>query len=84
MLRSQEHGYRALALFRRAGDQLPASSEVCGSLSLAHSSVQQPVSSFGHEGNVPGPLAARVIQLREAATDWVTVIDSMIADYQCR
>ena len=31
-----------------------------------------------------GPRAAKAIQLREAATDWVTVIDSMIADYQCR
>ena len=73
-----------MALFRRAGNQLPASSGVCGSLSLAHSSVQQAVSALGHEDNAPGPLAAKAIQLREAATDWVTVIDSMIADYQCQ
>ena len=84
LFRSQEHGYRAMALFRRAGGQLPASSGVCGSLSLAHSSVQQTVSTLGHEDNARGPLAAKAIQLREAATDWVTVIDSMIADYQCR
>jgi len=84
LFRSQEHGYRAIALFRRAGGQLPSSSGVCGSLSLAHSSVQQTVSSLGREDNAPGPLAAKALQLREAATDWVTVIDSMIADYQCR
>ena len=30
LLRSQEHTYRAMALFRRAGGQLPASSGVCG------------------------------------------------------
>src|SRR4026208_1323853 len=35
LFRSQEHGYRAMALFRRAGGQLPASSGVCGSPGLA-------------------------------------------------
>ena len=84
LFRSQEHGYRAMALFRRAGGQLPASSGVCGSLSLAHSNVQQSVSALGRDENAPGPLSAKAVQLREAATDWVTVIDSMIADYQCR
>ena len=84
LFRSQEHGYRAMALFRRAGGQLPASSGVCGSLSLAYSSVQQTISALGREDNAPGTLAAKAIQLREAATDWVTVIDSVIADYQCR
>ena len=84
LFRSQEHGYRAMALFRRAGGELPASSGVCGSLSLAHNSVQQAILTLGHEDNPPGPLAAKAIQLREAATDWVTVIDSMIVDYQCR
>jgi hypothetical protein len=82
--RSQELGYRAMALFRRVGGQLPASSGVCGSLALAHSSVQQKVSTLDYEDNVPGPLAARAIQLLEEATDWVTVFDSMIVDYQCQ
>jgi hypothetical protein len=59
--RSQKHGYRAMTLFRRAGFQLRASSGVYGSLSRAHSSVQQTVSSRGHEGNAPGPLAAKAI-----------------------
>jgi len=84
LFRSQEHGYRAMALFRRAGGQLPASSGVCGSLSLAHSIVYQTVSTLGQEDIAPGPFAAKTIQLREAATDWVIVIDSMIADYQCQ
>lgn len=84
MFRSQEHGYRAMALFRRAGGQLPASSGVCGSLSLAHSSIQQTVSALGEEDKAPNPLAAKALQLREAATDWAIVIDSIISDYQCR
>lgn len=83
LFRSQEHGYRAMALFRRAGGQLPASSGVCGSLSLAHSNAQQALSTLNDEGRAQSPLAAKALQLREAATDWATVIDSMIADYQC-
>lgn len=84
LFRSQEHGYRAMALFRRAGGQLPASSGVCGSLSLAYNSVHQTISTLGPEEPMQGPRAAKAIQLREAATDWVTVVDSMIADYQCQ
>lgn len=84
LFRSQEHSYRAMALFRRAGGQLPASSGVCGSLSLAQQSLQQALTTLNDEKNAPGPVATKVSQLRETATDWVTVIDSLIADYQCR
>lgn len=57
---------------------------VCGSLALAHSSAQQTVCTLGHEDNMLDPFAAKATQLREAATDWVTVIDSMIVDYLCQ
>lgn len=84
LFRSQEHSYRAMALFRRAGGQLPASSGVCGSLSLAQQSLQQALAMLNSENNTPGPVTTKATKLREAATDWVTVIDSLIADYQCR
>ncbi len=84
LFRSQEHSYRAMALFRRAGGQLPASSGVCGSLSLALNSLQQSLATLKNEGPGSNPLAPKALQLRDAATDWETVIDSMIADYQCR
>ncbi len=84
LFRSQEHSYRAMALFRRAGGQLPASLGVCGSLSLAQQSIQQALATLNHGKNAPDPVATKAAQLREAATDWVTVIDSLIADYQCR
>lgn len=84
LFRSQEHGYRAMALFRRAGGQLPASSGVCGSLSLAHQSIQQAVSSFPLQTDLAPPLAEKTAPFRQIADDWSTVIDSMIADYQCR
>ncbi|MEK7337461.1 MAG: hypothetical protein AAB111_08265, partial [Nitrospirota bacterium] len=80
--RSQEHTYRAMALFRRAGGQLPASSGVCGSLALART-------SLGHvaELELPSPQDARLLdevtRLRASADNWHRVIDSMIAEYQC-
>jgi hypothetical protein len=83
LFRSQEHAYRAMALFRRAGGQLPASSGVCGSLALAQGNVQQATSTLTQDGSVTGPLAERAAQLRATADDWGTVIASMISDYQC-
>jgi len=83
LFRSQEHAYRAMALFRRAGGQLPASSGVCGSLALAKSNVQQATSLLEQNGNLTGPPAERAAHLRATAEDWIIVIDSMISDYQC-
>jgi hypothetical protein len=84
LFRSQEHGYRAMALFRRAGGQLPASSGVCGSLSLAHQSVQHALSDLSQETPSPAaPLAERAKRLRDSADDWGIVVASMITDYQC-
>lgn len=84
LFRSQEHIYRAIALFRRAGGQLPASSGVCGSLSLAQSSLQQAFGLLNEKNSAPSPFAAKAVQLRTTATDWEAVIDSFITDYQCR
>jgi hypothetical protein len=85
LFRSQEHAYRAMALFRRAGGQLPASSGVCGSLALAQGSVQQSLAILGPLTETPHPpsLAEKAKHLRSAADDWVVVVASMIADYQC-
>jgi hypothetical protein len=83
LFRSQEHGYRAMALFRRAGGQLPASSGVCGSLALAQGSVQHAVSDLDAGDPAPEALRERVKRWRETADDWVTVVAAMIVDYQC-
>lgn len=86
LFRSQEHTYRAMALFRRAGGQLPASSGVCGSLAMA-------LTSLGHALELPPPSqspppASKVIEdakrVQESADNWNTVIESMISEYQCR
>ncbi len=83
LFRSQEHGYRAMALFRRAGGQLPASSGVCGSLALAQGSVQRALLDLAGGSAPPAPLVERAKRWRETADDWVTVLSAMIADYQC-
>ncbi|MEQ1796118.1 MAG: hypothetical protein ABL970_18245 [Nitrospira sp.] len=82
LFRSQEHTYRAMALFRRAGGQLPASSGVCGSLALA-------VTSLGHVTDLKTPPASdarlpdEAARLRASADNWHQAIDSLIAEYQC-
>ena len=81
LFRSQEHGYRAMALFRRAGGQLPASSGVCGSLALAQGSVQRALLDLSSES--PVSLVERATRWRETADDWVIVVAAMITDYQC-
>ncbi len=82
LFRSQEHTYRAMALFRRAGGQLPASSGVCGSLALGHTTLTHVA-----EGKGPSPQDTRLLEeakrLQESAENWQQVIDSLIAEYQC-
>jgi hypothetical protein len=82
LFRSQEHGYRAMALFRRAGGQLPASSGVCGSLALAQGSVQRALLDLSSE-SPPAALVERATRWRETADDWVIVVAAMHTDYQC-
>ena len=82
LFRSQEHTYRAMALFRRAGGQLPASSGVCGSLALGHTALTHVA-----EGKSPSPQDTRLPEeakrLQESADNWQQVIDSLITEYQC-
>ncbi len=83
--RSQEHGYRAIALFRRAGGGLPASAGVCGSVQLGQLELQHtkaaldqlPSAEPGHQS------ASRLKGLRQAMEEWSTVLGAMQADYQC-
>jgi hypothetical protein len=85
LFRSQEHTYRAMALFRRAGGHLPASSGVCGSLALAHGGLRQTVDAITAAASLPSADAPRtdVAPLRDAVDNWSTVVESLIAEYQC-
>jgi hypothetical protein len=84
LFRSQEHGYRALALFRRAGGELPASSGVCGSLRLAQTEVEhsrQTLAATLSTGD--RRVTQQAHELRQAAETWLTVLSSMQIDFQC-
>jgi len=84
LFRSQEHSYRAWPSFAgpEANSRLHRESV---EVSLSHrTAVQQSLATLKSEIPAPSPLATKALQLRDAATDWETVVDSMIADYQCR
>ena len=79
LFRAQEHTYRALALFVRAGGQLPASSGVCGSMKLAKQSLGKAITLLVDAD--PGD--GRLQHLHTIATEWVKTIDGMTADFHC-
>ena len=86
LFRSQEHGYRALALFRRAGGELPASSGVCGSLRLAQTEVEHSLQMLVATGSTDESnrrVSRQADELRQSAETWLTVLSSMHADFQC-
>lgn len=86
LFRSQEHGYRALALFRRAGGELPASSGVCGSLRLGQTEVDhslQLLAATVSTGADDRRVSHQAHELRQAAETWLTVLSSMQTDFQC-
>lgn len=86
LFRSQEHGYRALALFRRAGEQLPASSGVCGSLRLARTEAEHALQTLGvlHSADQTDPqVIQQTAEFRQGTETWMTVLESMHADFQC-
>jgi hypothetical protein len=80
LFRSQEHTYRAMALFRRAGGELPASSGVCGSLALADASLRRAAESSERSERALIDDAAR---LKESSDIWHMTVESLITDYQC-
>jgi hypothetical protein len=84
LFRSQEHTYRAMALFRRAGGQLPASSGVCGSLALASDSLRHAAGPPADPGTAaPDRFMEQRAALQQSVDDWTTVVESMIGEYQC-
>ncbi|HVG02225.1 MAG TPA: hypothetical protein VM842_05005 [Nitrospira sp.] len=84
LYRSQEHGYRAVALFRRAGGELPASAGVCGSLQLGQLELNHVQTALDPPQMVPDEASRiRMKPLQEAADDWAIVLGSMRAEYHC-
>lgn len=87
LFRAQEHAYRALALFQRAGGQPPASTGVCHTLQAARSGVhkadRQLTIDAHHLAALTPTESTRLAALRATADDWTTVVASMASDFQC-
>ena len=85
LYRSQEHGYRGLALFRRAGGELPASAGVCGSLQLAQLELHHAQDTLAAPDPTETPTTAspKLPALRQTADDWAIVLSSMQGEFRC-
>jgi hypothetical protein len=85
--RSQEHGYRAMALFRRAGGTYPASAGVCSSLQLGQLELQHAKTSLDKLVSPPDGAerssSTRLAELLQNTEEWSTVLAAMQTDYQC-
>ncbi len=85
LFRGQEQAYRALALFKRAGGQPPASSGVCSTVKLAKQHLNHSMKLLSEQasaGTDPN-LAQRATRLQATTADWVKTVEGMIADFQC-
>ena len=84
-IRSQEHGYRAVALFRRAGGELPASAGVCGSLQLAELELHHAQTTLdqSNQAEKTDSLSPRLKALHQTTDDWTIVLGSMQAEFHC-
>ena len=83
--RSQEHGYRGVALFRRAGGELPASAGVCGSLQLAQLELQHAQETLlaSEPTDKVNPPSPRLPAVRQTTEDWMIVLSSMQSEFRC-
>lgn len=85
LFRAQEHAYRAVALFERAGGRPPASSGVCATLQLA----DRDVKASGETLSLPAPAGLDPStertweHYRTMVVDWVDTIDLLQADFHC-
>ena len=84
LFRAQENGYRALAIFERAGGQPPAPSSVCHMLDLA--------TTYGKTANEKLLAAAQTTQISESESlqhftskthEWVEIIQELRGDFAC-
>ena len=85
LFRGQEHTYRAVALFERAGGQPPASTGVCGSLRLAARHTHESITLLAPE-NLDRMTPERLQQAEQFEADaanWVATVDGLTEDYQC-
>jgi hypothetical protein len=80
LLRAQEHTYRAVALFHRAGGQPPASSGVCGSMSLGLQELAK-AGELLHASQ--GSAVPNHQELQASLAQWRATMEGLLQDFQC-
>lgn len=85
LFRSQEHAYRALALFQRAGGTPPASTGVCQSVQLANLEGQRATEWFEKRGRISANTKGTSGDppLSSTAMEWRRTVEDMRGDFQC-
>lgn len=85
LFRAQEHAYRALALFERAGGRPPASSGVCSTIRMAQLNATESKDLF--EEQDPGLREPGFLQekgrLKTLAAEWLATVDELRTEFQC-
>ena len=79
LFRAQENTYRAIALFQRGGEGIPASSGVCYSLALGAQDVERSQEPLG----VLAPTDQDQQRFRAQALEWTETIKELQADLEC-
>ncbi len=86
LFRAQEHAYRAVALFERAGGQTPASSGVCATIGLAERDMRASakILSLPASADLDHPSQRMRERYQQVAADWMETIHGLRADFDCR
>ncbi len=79
LFRAQENTYRAIALFQRGGEGIPASSGVCYSLALGAQDAERSQEPLG----TLAPTDQDQQRFQAQALEWTETIKELQADFEC-
>lgn len=83
LYRTQENGYRALALFEQAGGQPPAPSGVCELLTLAEQYGVTATQKLAQASVVEEALVDLHHHLIGKSREWIQILEDLQADFSC-
>ncbi len=79
LFRAQEQAYRAVALFQRSGNHIPASSGICHSIALGTKHAHQ-AQAFLSQSSPPSEQEA---VYRIQSTEWIQTLTELGEDFEC-
>lgn len=79
LFRAQEQAYRAVALFQRSGNHIPASSSICHSIALGTKHAHQ-AQTFLSQSSPP---SEHETVSRIQSTEWIQTLKELGEDFEC-